>query len=1150
MDGPAARTGVRFPGGPSRPNDFLARLAGAVAEFGATVRQPLAAGRGHAEDQVAAPAARLVGVAGQALGLDIVIHAETPLSELSIRPDYAVDVAGGAVGFIEIKRPGKGADPTVWSGRSHDGRQWQKLRLLPNVLYTDGHDWALYRDGERVGPIARLVGALDRAGRSLRPADDKLARVLEEFLWRPPAPPRNLRSLVRAVARLCRYLREEVIEVLEYERTASNGRPFTALAQEWRELLFPRMTEDAKFADAYAQTITFALLLARNAGIAFEGRDLPAIGRQLGKQYALIGRALAVLSDPAAVDSLLVIETLRRIIGAVDWDQLEATSADAHATFYETFLQEYDPELRRLSGSYYTPDRLARSMVRFTDEILRQKLNRLWGYANDDVIVVDPAMGTGTFLIEIVDLVAETVAARQGDGARAQRLRELFGHRLIGFERQVTPYAVAEMRLHEALKTRYGVDVPEQEMRFLADTFEDPDKQELAFGSMYAELRRQREEANKVKRDVPVMVVIGNPPYLDRAHQRDPAPWIEDRREVGKPADIARRPSLDEFRRHDRRDYKLAATWVFYWRWAIWKAFEAHPGHPAGVVAFITPSSYLTGAAFATMRSYLRHVADEAWIIDVSPERHQPPVPTRLFPGVQQPLCIAVLARYGRGNARVPARVHYRALAGTREEKLDALDNLRLHDPCWQDGLAGDEDPFMPAEDTNWPRYPLLGDIFPWQSPGVKANRTWVIAPDPEVLLHRWEVLIGSSPDQRDTLLKATPDRNADSVVMPIPGRRQMPRTRTLRAELNRHPHIVPYAYRSFDRQYLILDTRVIDRPRPDLWAVEGPRQVFISEPHTNAIDDGPGLTFTATVPDMHCFQGHHGGRALPLYRDAAGTTPNIAPGLLNHLQRTLTREVDAEDLLAYVAAVVAHPGYTRLFRDDLAVPGIRVPLSADHQIWDRAIVLGRQVVLLHTFATKYPDPAPHHLVAPQPPEHDRPRILSAIPYTVEEMPDMVQYDELTQTICIGSTGQVAPVPVAVWGYSVGGMRVIDKWIRYRLKNPRGRPPSSPLDTINATNWTRSFNDDLLSLLHVLGQLVRLEPAQDALLNDVRSSPIIDTLQLREAGVLPAPSSAKRPIQQRQLMSLLEVGIQAVSVPSWKPSTEPSLADSGTALNY
>ena len=567
------------------------------------VRRPLAAGVGRPEDQIAAPAARLVRMAGQALGLDVVTHAETPLSELSIRPDFAVDVADGAVGFIEVKQPGKGADPAAWSARSHDGRQWQKLRLLPNVLYTDGTEWALYRDGERLGPVARLSGSLDSAGQSLRPADEKLARVLEEFLWRPPSPPRNLRSLVRAVARLCHYLREEVMETLEYEHGTRGVRPFTTLAGEWRRLLFPRMTENASFADAYAQTITFALLLARSAGIAFEGRDLPAIGRHLGKQYALIGRALAVLADPEAADSLLVIETLRRVIGAVNWDQLEAGSADVHSTLYETFLQEYNPELRRLSGSYYTPNRLARSMVRFTDEILREKLNRAWGYANDDVIVVDPAMGTGTFLVEIVDLVADAVASHQGEGARAQRLRDLFRRRLIGFERQITPYAVAEMRLHEALQTRYGIDVPEQEMRFLADTFDDPDKQELEFGSMYAELRRQREEANKVKRDVPVMVVIGNPPYLDRAHKRDPAPWIEDPRDAGKPADIARRPSLDEFRQHSRRDYKLAATWVFYWRWAIWKAFEAHPDHPAGIVAFITPSSYLTGAAFARMRS-------------------------------------------------------------------------------------------------------------------------------------------------------------------------------------------------------------------------------------------------------------------------------------------------------------------------------------------------------------------------------------------------------------------------------------------------------------------------------------------------------------------------------------------------------------------
>src|SRR6266568_2612135 len=1120
MDDPAARANVRAPGRTRGSADFPEQVAAAVAEFGAAVRQPLAAGRGGPEDQIKDPVAQLIRASGRALGLVVVTHAETPLSELSIRPDYAVDVAGGAVGFIEVKRPGKGADPSVWPARSHDSRQWQGLRLLPNVLYTDGHDWALYHDGERVGPIARLTGALEKAGQSLRPADDDLARVLAEFLWKPPTPPRNLRHLVRAVARLCRYLREEVLEVLEYERTSRNGRPFTTLASEWRQILFPRMVEDAQFADAYAQTVTFALLLARNAGVAFEGHDLPAIGRLLGKQYALVGKALAVLSNPAAADSLMIIETLRRVVGAVNWDQLEAAAGDAHATLYETFLQEYDPELRRLSGSYYTPDRLARAMVRFTDGILREKLARPWGYANDNVIVVDPAMGTGTFLVEVVELVAETVAVQQGDGARAQRLRDLFRRRLIGFERQVTPYAVAEMRLHEALKTRYGVDVPEHEMRFLADTFEDPDKQELAFGSMYAELQRSRDEANRVKRDVPVMVVIGNPPYLDRAHQRDPAPWIEDRREAGKLADVVRRPSLDEFRRHDRLDYKLAATWVFYWRWAIWKAFEAHPEHSAGVVAFITPSSYLTGAAFAQMRAYLRCVADEAWIIDVSPERHQPPVPTRLFPGVQQPLCVAVFARYGPGNESLPARVHYRSLVGSREEKLRALSALQLDDADWQEVMDGRQDPFMPVGDDDWLRYPALSQIFPWQSPGVKANRTWIIAPDPDVLSHRWETLISSSPDQRDVLLKATRDRTADRSVVPVPGYSQPPGT--LRAEMKRTVLVVPYAYRSFDRQYLILDTRVIDFPRPDLWDVAGPRQIFINEPHTNIISDGPGITFAATVPDMHYFQGHHGGRVLALYRDSTGTNPNIAPGLLGYLQRKLARTMDAEELVAYLAAVIAHPAYTRQYQDCLVIPGIRVPLSADHRLWDQAITLGREIIWLHTFATRPVNLEEHHIVAlrcPQP----GPRIISSIPYTSAEMPETVRYEEQTRTIYIGTTGRVAPVPAAVWDYRVGGTRVVDKWIRYRLKTPRGRPASSPLDKINATSWPQAFNDDLLELLNVLGRLVELEPAQETLLADVCANPLIDATELNEAGVLPAPTSAKSSLRKHSSEAQLAI---------------------------
>jgi hypothetical protein len=1069
----------------------------------------LAAGFGGEEHQIQAPVAALVRETGRVLGLDVVTHAEVALRELSVRPDFAVDLSGGRVGHIEVKAPSKSPDPKDWPARSHDGRQWRKLSLLPNVLISTGQCFALYRDGARVGPVAWLEGALDQAGRSLRPADDKLARVLHDFLTWSPDPPPDLRTLLRTSARLCRYLREEVNEVLEHERSVQGDRPFTILADEWRRILFPRMTEPTDFADSYAQTITFALLLARDAGVSFEGRDLPGIGRQLGKQHALIGRALSLLSDPASADNLLVIETLRRVIGAVDWDHIEKVG-DAHSLLYEFFLEEYDPQLKRRSGSYYTPDRLAGAMVRFSEEIIRAKLGRSEGYAAKDVIVVDPAMGTGTFLVEIVKAIARTVAAEQGDGAMEQRLRDLVQKRLIGFERQVTPYAVAELRLHDLLR-EFDVDVPPEEMRFLADTFDDPDKQELEFGRMYAELQRSREGANRVKREVPVMAIIGNPPYLDRAHTRDPAPWIEDRRDRSKPVDIATRPSLDEFRQRGRLDYKLAATWVFFWRWALWKAFEAHPRDPAGLVAFITPSSYLTGAAFAGMRSYLRRLADEGWVIDLSPEGHQPPVPTRLFPKVQQPLAIAVFIRRRAPAPNTPARIHYCKVNGTMEEKLQALEALSLDSPAWTECPDDWTAEFRPASGDAWNSHPTLADLMPWQAPGTKAKRTWVIAPSTDVLETRWSVVTGSRPQERGDLMKVTRDRTPDKLPGPIPGAPHP--GAPLRNEKGGTPHIVPYSYRSFDRQYIILDPRVVDFPSPDLWQVFSEKQVYVSEQHSNVLREGPGLTFAPFVPDMDHFQGHHGGRVLPLYRDTQETV-NVAPGLPDHLSGLFKKLVTGEDVLAYIAGVVGHPGYTRRFRDSLINPGIRVPLTRDAALWDRAVDLGRRVVWLHARGLRFADESSGRpRSAPRLPAADSPRIVHRIPYAAEEMPETVRHDADTGTLLIGSGGRVAPVPAEVWAYSVGGTRVVNKWVGYRLRNPRRRKPASRLDLINARNWSREFNDDLLDLLHVLGLLVRLEPDQEAVLDGVCSGPLVTMDDLNAKGVLPVPAVVRGPIR-------------------------------------
>jgi predicted helicase len=881
------------------------------------------------------------------------------------------------------------------------------------------------------------------------------------------------------------------------------------LADDWRDLLFPDL-DDGTFSDAYAQTITFAMLLARVNGINFDSVPLHEIARQLGKKHSLIGKSFAVLTDSEATDELRVIETLRRVIGAVDWSRFDDGHTNVYVELYEQFLAAYDPKLRKKSGSYYTPEPVARFMVDFVNEILRSRLRRPWGFAADDVIVVDPAMGTGTFLVEIVRAVAETIDNKQGQGARPARLRELFQKRLVGFERQVAPYAVAELRLHQALKTRFDTDIPPTEVRFLTDALEDPRAQQGRLRAAHKIIQRSRAEANRIKREARVMVVIGNPPHVENA--RGHAPWIEDRRRAGPVSDFddLERPSLDEFRAigHGRYESDLHALHWYFWRWALWKVFDAHRDQPAGVVAFVTPSSYTTGKAFAGMRQYLRRTCDEGWIIDVSPEGNRSDINTRIFGDVQRQLCIGVFARYSAANKQNSANVHYVSVGGSRQEKFDTLRSIRLGDSRWQDCKKDWCDPFLPGRGAHWESYPQLSDLMPWTSRGVTTGRTWVYAPDRDTLGRRWHTFTRADIARRRVLFKEARDRKIHSVVSPLPGFRS--NSRTLAEEKGDMLEPVRVGYRSFDRQWIIPDHRLMVVARPPLWAVRSEEQIYVTEQSSHPIDKGPGITFTSHIPDIHHYNARS-GRVLPLYRDDDGKSPNFAPGLTRFLGDKLGVKVSSEDLLAYVAAVVAHSGYTIRFRSELQRPGVRVPLTASPILWREAVQLGRRVIWLHSYGERYVDESVNRpdgvteLV-----ERTGPRVVRPIPDTPQDMPVDFEYDPESQELRVG-TGRIGPVSPAVFEYEITGLKVVRKWLDYRLRQPRHKRNTSPLDDINCARWSRQFTDELLELLTILENCLRLEPKQSALLDKILNVATIAERDLEAAGVLPAPLVTTKP---------------------------------------
>lgn len=939
-------------------------LQDVISSFGQSTKAKLsnAAAIGAPEDQLRGPLETVMRELGLLAGLPegaLTMVGESTLSELATRPDYAVTVQNALVGFIEVKAPGKGADPRKFTD-AHDKRQWAKLKSLPNLLYTDGNAFSLWRDGVLQQKIVLLDGDVSTSGAKLT-APDTLVPLISSFLRWNPIPPRNVKALAATVARLCRLLRDEVTEELERGNEGLSG-----LATEWRGLLFPE-ADDAQFADGYAQAVIFGLLVARARGIALtDGIDLAA--GELRKSSSLIGNALRLLTDADSVKTALdsALRTLARVLDAVNWPALTKGDVDAWLYFYEDFLDVYDKALRKRTGSYYTPPEVVTAMVRLVDEALKDPalFGIPQGLASHEVTVVDPAVGTGAYLLGALRQIAQTVEADLGPGAVPGAIAKS-AERLIGFEMQFGPFAVAQLRLLAELQTLAGGPgrTPPDLRLFITDTLGDPYAALTHLSAMTRPISESRQQANAIKRGEPITVVIGNPPYKEKAKGR--GGWIE----AGTPGKVAAMASWNPPKAWGvgAHSHNLKNLYVYFWRWATWKVFGAEhhktTGEPdtdrAGIICFITVAGFLNGPGFQKMRADLRAQCSHLWVIDCSPEGHQPKVQTRVFQDVQQPVCIVLALRPKEKSSEKPAHLRFLSLPeGTRSVKFEALAQVSLDGNLWRDGPTGWRHPFLPTRTGEWAAFIELDGLFDWSSPGVATHRTWVIAPDVSSLHLRWKTLVTASAEEsKRKLMHEDSDRTVRKQVTRPLGQYAVPR-KSLALESGQLSQPVRYAFRSFDRQWLPPDHRLISRGRPEIWSALSRYQIHLTGLEAGAVTSGPAVTFTELIPDNDHYKGSFGGRVFPLWRDAQAKVPNIKPHLLAHLALAYGRPVLPDDVMAYIAALLAHPAFTARFQSDLKRPGLRVPLTVDAALFDEAVALGREVIWLHCYGERFADPA------------------------------------------------------------------------------------------------------------------------------------------------------------------------------------------------
>ncbi len=1061
---------------------------------------------GEPEDQLRGPFDNFMSQVARALQWKIVCTGETKLRNRLGRPDYAVHLNGLLTGYVELKAPGVGANPKRFSG--HNREQWKRFRSIPNLLYCDGNEWALYRYGELTGKVVRLSGDVSTDGKEAVTSGDAqpVEHVLRDFLAWEPIIPRgrdkkvDLKGFAELLAPLCRMLREDVTDALKDSNSA-----LVQLAKEWRQLLFPE-APDEQFADAYAQTVAFALLLGRSEGA--DPLTLDSVEKVLAPEHTLLSRALEVLTDEQAqTDIKASLDLLLRVIGVVPSSALAGPS-DPWLYFYEDFLAVYDPKLRKDAGAYYTPVEVVRAQVRLIHDLLVNRLGKPLGFADPGVITLDPAAGTGTYLLGVIEHALGKVEAEQGGGAVPGQATTLAAN-LYGFELMVGPYAVSELRVTRALRDR-GARLPKGGSHiYLTDTLESPHAEPLQLAFFLKPIADQHTKALSVKSKVPVIVCLGNPPYDrheaadkdNKAHTGGWVRWGDD----GKGSGAIFRQFLDPAvaAGHGVHVKNLYNLYVYFWRWALWKVFEHETAQGPGVVSFISASSYLDGDAFCGMREQMRRLCDEIWVIDLGGEGRGARKTDNVF-SILTPVAIAVAIRSLKGRKDKPAKVHLARIEGTRDAKLARLDAIAdLSSVEWKDCPNEWRAPFRPSGQGQFFDWPLFSDLMPWSGRGIQFSRTWPVAEEPALLKTRWNRLLAASGKDQKTLLKQTRDVRTDQTYLGFISGNTLPRLDSLAVGDN--PEAIERVfYRSFDRQWCLADRRLIDMPRPPLWRSRGDRQVFMITLASQFFSDGPALVASSYVPDINAFN-NRGGVAYPLYRTAEATEANILPGLLHLLDKAYKHEATPEDFLAYVYGVVAQAAFTARYLKELETRELRVPITKNAALFGKVRDIGARLLWLHTYGERFVPKGKRPGQVPR----GAAKCVKPVPGDRDGYPESFEYNETTHTFHVGG-GEFSPVSRAVFEFEVSGLKVVQSWLRYRMKKGAGKK-SSPLDDIRPERWTSPFTTELLELLWVLEATVEGYPEQAKLLEAVVAGPCF------RADELPAvPKEMRKPPTTRE----------------------------------
>ena len=970
-------------------------------------------------------------------------------------PDYIIAKGSGAtsipVAFVEAKDVG---DSDLDGNRQHKEQFNRYKNSLDHILFTDYLDFHRYENGE----FSSSVRIAEIKGNKIELIEANVPMFLEMVASFADAQPQKITSSTK-LAQMMAAKAKLLAEVIEKTLVADSEKT-GELAGQWKSfqrVLIHDLTE-RKFADIYAQTICYGMFAARLHDDTPETFSRQEAATLIPKTNPFLRK---VFQNVAAfdVDTSIawIVDDLAETFRVTDMSKVMKNfgkttgQADPIIHFYEDFLHYYDPKQKKACGVYYTPKPVVHFIVNAVDEILKSRFNLSDGLADTSKVTVrqtsnlytdnrtknhkryenreyhkvqilDPATGTGTFLAEVVHKIYSSMENQKG--AWQNYVEEHLLPRLNGFEFMMAPYAVAHLKLDMVLaQTGYKAKQDKRLRIFLTNSLEECDHDT---GTLFAQwLAQEANEANLVKRDTPVMVMMGNPPYSGESSNN--GKWIMHLLE-----DYKKEPG-GKNKLHERNPKWLNYDYVKFIR--LGQYFVEKNGE--GILAFINPHGFLDNPTFRGMRWCLLQAFDEIYTLDLhgnskkketAPDGGKDENVFDIMQGVSINIFVkkkqndvqndsSCHSRLDRESPSSLAKVYHYEIFGKRFEKYAFLANTPFKDIDWKKLNPQSPQYFLvPKSEVGKEEYEkgfAVNELFSVNSTGVLTAND--------------NLNVSFSIDEHRSKL-------FDLQTMPeLDWRKKYNRAKDARdwtyngakIDSNKYGQIITYAYRPLDNRYTFYTGNskgLYTNPRKEVMRhIADCNNICMDVCRFSATDKWTLVFISKFIIDDSFVSNKtkERGYFFPLYlypkecEVNLGETrkPNLDEKIWSKIDKNVKLKTTPEQVFDYIYGVLHTPSYREKYKEFLKIDFPRIPYPENNDEFERIIAIGNKLRKLH-------------LMEEIPPQ--------ATSFDIEGDNIVTEVRFETEKVYINKTQYFANVPELAWNFYIGGYQPAQKWLKDR----------------------------------------------------------------------------------------------------------------------